>query len=156
MVEAADIVQRNGALDAPIVKELVKLWRAQASHGTWQNRSDIDLLEPYILHREKRRELPIVGDPDPNTIQRLEVFFNAVSLSIERATAVMIQPVLTMHREGFGRIVLIGGRLIVVNKQLRDVHRFGFDSLAKLASEGDKYVREGENMIRKFPDVANY
>ena len=33
-------------------------------------------------------------------------------------------------------MVLIGGRLIVVNKQLRDVHRFGFDSLGKLAEEG--------------------
>jgi probable nitrogen fixation protein len=53
-------------------------------------------------------------------------------------------------------MVLIGGRLIVVNKQLRDVHRFGFDNLAKLAAEGDKYVAGAVEMIRKFPDVANY
>jgi len=53
-------------------------------------------------------------------------------------------------------MVLIGGRLIVVNKQLRDVHRFGFDSLAKLAEEGDKYVKAGIEMINKFPDVAKY
>nr|GAJ37808.1 hypothetical 17.5 kDa protein in nifX 3'region [Bradyrhizobium sp. DOA9] len=61
-----------------------------------------------------------------------------------------------MQHEGFGRMVLIGGRLIVVNKQLRDVHRFGFDNLGKLAAEGGKYVAGGVEMIHTFPDVANY
>jgi probable nitrogen fixation protein len=100
--------------------------------------------------------LPIVGDPDPDTIWRMELFFNAVALSIERATGVMISPMLKIHHEGFGRMVLIGGRLIVVNKQLRDVHRFGFDNLGKLASEGDKYVKSGVEMIEKFRAVADY
>jgi probable nitrogen fixation protein len=53
-------------------------------------------------------------------------------------------------------MVLIGGRLIVVNKQLRDVHRFGFDNLGKLAEEGDKYVKAGVEMIEKFRPVADY
>jgi probable nitrogen fixation protein len=53
-------------------------------------------------------------------------------------------------------MVLIGGRLIVVNKQLRDVHRFGFDNLGKLAEEGDKYVKAGVEMIEKFRAVADY
>ena len=44
----------------------------------------------------------------------------------------------------------------MVNKQLRDVHRFGFDSLAKLAQEGEKLVAAGVEMIEKFPEVANY
>ena len=46
--------------------------------------------------------------------------------------------------------------LIVVNKQLRDVHRFGFLSLEKLAEEGAKYVPQGIEMIEKFPEVAKY
>ena len=94
--------------------------------------------------------------PIRTRIWRLELFFNAVALSIERATGVMISPMLKMSHEGFGRMVLIGGRLIVVNKQLRDVHRFGFDNLGKLAEEGDKYVKAGVEMIEKFPDVAKY
>jgi probable nitrogen fixation protein len=100
--------------------------------------------------------MPIVGDPDPDTVWRLELLFNAVALSIEHQTRVMISPMFKLHHEGFGRMVLIGGRLIVVNKQLRDVHRFGFDSYANLAEQGEKYVSEGVEMIRKFPDVANY
>lgn len=156
MTEAAEARQSDTALDAPFVKQLVKIWRAEDSHGVWEGKSDLDLLEPYILDKEKRHTLPIVGDPDPDTVWRVELFFNAVALSIEKATGVMIQPMLKMHHEGFGRMVLIGGRLIVVNKQLRDVHRFGFENLAKLAAEGDKYVADGTRMIRKFPDAANY
>ena len=55
-----------------------------------------------------------------------------------------------------GFCVLKEERLIVVNKQLRDVHRFGFLTMEKLAEEGEKLVNVGVEMIRKFPDVANY
>lgn len=156
MTEAADVIDSKPAAEAPFVKELIKIWRAQDTHGTWDGKADLDLLEPYIIDKEARRALPIIGDPDPDTIWRLELFFNAVALSIERETGVMISPMLKMSHEGFGRMVLIGGRLIVVNKQLRDVHRFGFDNLGKLAEEGDKYVKAGVEMINKFPDVAKY
>lgn len=156
MSEAAVVQQNPSIAQAPFIKELIGVWRAQDTHGTWDGKADLDLLEPYIMDREKRRALPIIGDPDPETIWRMELFFNAVSLSIERATGVMVSPMLKMSHEGFGRMVLIGGRLITVNKQLRDVHRFGFDSLEKLAEEGEKYIKQGVEMINRFPDVAKY
>ncbi|TCT01684.1 NifX-associated nitrogen fixation protein [Aquabacter spiritensis] len=155
MVDAAEDLETNPA-DAPFIKELIKVWRAQDSHGAWDGKSDLDLLEPYILDKEKRRALPIMGDPDPETIWRLELYFNAIALSIERATGIMVSPMLKMSHEGFGRMVLIGGRLVVVNKQLRDVHRFGFDTLGKLAEEGEKHVKAGIAMIAAFEPVAKY
>ena len=142
------------AAESAFVKELIKQWRAQDAHGAWDGKSDLDLLEPYILDKEKRRQMPIMGDPDPDTLWRLELFYNAVGLAIERATGIMVSPMMKMHHEGFGRMVLTAGRLIVVNKQLRDVHRFGFDSLAKLAEEGEKLIAAGSEMIKKYPDVA--
>lgn len=156
MAEAAHVIEPAAAEDAPFVKELIKVWRAQDTHGAWEGKKDLDLIEPYIIDKEARRALPLIGDPDPETIWRLELFFNAVCLLVEKETKVMITPMLKMSHEGFGRMVLIGGRLIVVNKQLRDVHRFGFDNLAKLAEEGTKFVTQGVEMIRKFPEVANY
>jgi probable nitrogen fixation protein len=150
---AADDV---AAIDSPFVRELIKQWRAQDAHGTWDNKSDLDLLAPYILDKEARHQIPIIGDPDPETLWRLELFYNAVGLAIERATGAMVSPMMKMSHEGFGRLVLMAGRLIVVNKQLRDVHRFGFPSLEKLAEEGAKDVQAGIEMIRKFPEVANY
>lgn len=156
MAEAETVLEKDPAAEAPFIKELIKVWRAQDSHGTWENKADLDLIAPYILDAEARRALPIVGDPDPDTVWRLELFFNAVALSIERETRVMVSPMFSMHHEGFGRMVLIGGRLVVVNKQLRDIHRFGFPSLEKLAAQGDRYVQEGVSMIEKFPEVAKY
>ena len=156
MSEPTAVLEKTSVAELPFMKELIKIWRAQDTHGTWETKGDLDLLAPYVLDKEARRALPIIGDPDPETIWRMELFFNAIALSIERATGVMISPMLKMSHEGFGRMVLIGGRLIVVNKQLRDVHRFGFDSFEKLAAEGDKYVQSGVEMIEKFPDVAKY
>ncbi|MDI4664516.1 NifX-associated nitrogen fixation protein [Xanthobacter autotrophicus] len=156
MSEAAQVIEPVSAEDNPFVKELIKVWRAQDTHGAWEGKADLDLIAPYIVDKEARRALPIIGDPDPETIWRMELFFNAVCLMIERETKVMITPMLKMSHEGFGRMVLIGGRLIVVNKQLRDVHRYGFDNLAKLGEEGTKFVTSGVEMIRKFPEVANY
>jgi len=156
MTTAVAELDDKAVLELPFIKELIKIWRAQDAHGAWEGKSDLELLAPYVVDKEARRALPIIGDPDPDTIWRLELFFNAVCLMIERASGVMISPMLKMSHEGFGRMVLIGGRLIVVNKQLRDVHRFGFDTYEKLAAEGDKYVKGGLEMIEKFPDVANY
>ncbi|MDD3650331.1 NifX-associated nitrogen fixation protein [Immundisolibacter sp.] len=153
MAEAATL---DDPLQAPIVRELVKQWRAQDTHGVWDSKSDATLLAPYILTREQRRAIPLMGDPDPETLWRLELFYNAVGLAIERATGVMVAPMMKMSHEGFGRLVLTAGRLIAVNKQLRDVHRFGFDSLEALAAEGGKLVAAGVEMIQKYPELANY
>lgn len=156
MSDAAVADPKPAALESIFVKELIKQWRAQDMHGAWENKTDFDLIEPYIVDKAKRKEIPLVGDPDPETIWRLELFYNAIGLTIERSTGCMVSPMMKMSHEGFGRMILMAGRLIVVNKMLRDVHRFGFDSLEKLADEGDKAVNAGIEMIKKFPEVANY
>ena len=141
---------------AAFLTELKKIWRAQDAHGAWDGKNDEQLIAPYLVTREQRREMPIIGDPDPEVLWRVELFFNAVGLAIERQTGVMVTPMMKMSHEGFGRMVLLAGRLVAVNKQLRDVHRFGFETLDKLAEEGGRYVSAGVEMIRQFPDVANY
>lgn len=138
------------------VRTLVQQLRAQDTHGTWEGKSDAKLLEPYILSAEQRRALPMMGDPDPETLWRLDLFHNAIGLCIERATGCMVSPMTKMSHEGFGRTVLTTGRLIVVNRHLRDVHRFGFASLAKLAEAGNKFVAEGIGMVEKYKEVATY
>ncbi|WP_026607449.1 NifX-associated nitrogen fixation protein [Methylocapsa acidiphila] len=147
---------KPAAMDRVFVKELVKQWRAQDMHGAWDGKSDLDLLEPYIVDKVKRKEIPLVGDPDPETLWRLELFYNAIGLTIERSTGCMVSPMMKMSHEGFGRMILMAGRLIVVNKMLRDVHRYGYDSLEKLADEGEKAVAAGIEMIEKYPEVAKY
>ncbi|HYS66997.1 MAG TPA: NifX-associated nitrogen fixation protein [Paraburkholderia sp.] len=143
-------------LAVPFVQQLIKQLRAQDTHGAWDGKSDLQLLKPYIHTPEERRAIPIMGDPDPETLWRLEIFYSAIAVAIERQTGQMVSPMMKMSHEGFGRMVLIAGRLVVVNKQLRDVHRFGFASLAKLAEAGGKFLDEAVEMIRTYPAVAQY
>ena len=152
----AETLAKTDATESVFIQELIKQWRAQDTHGTWDKKSDLELLAPYIIDKEARKQLPIIGDPDPETLWRLELFYNAVGLAIERATGAMVSPMMKMSHEGFGRMVLTAGRLVVVNKHLRDVHRFGFPTLEKLAEEGTKMVQAGVEMIGKFPEVVNY
>ena len=138
------------------LKELVKQWRAQDLHGSWDKKTDLDLLEPYVLTKEKRREIPIMSDPDPDTLWRMELFYNAVGLTLERITGVMVSPIMNLHHEGFGRMVLTAGRLIVINKILRDVHQFGFPSVEQLEAEGEKLVASALEWMEKYPEIARY
>ena len=66
----------------PFIAELVKQWRAQDTYGSWEGKSDSELLAPYVLDNEKRQEIPLFGDPDPETLGRLELVTNAVGLAV--------------------------------------------------------------------------
>ncbi|RCN56766.1 NifX-associated nitrogen fixation protein [Acidiferrobacter thiooxydans] len=156
MADNEVVLEDDAVLQSPFIRELVKQWRAQDTHGAWEGRTDRDLLDPYVVDKARRKEIPIIGDPDPETLWRLELFYNAVGLCVERRTGVMAQPMIKMHHEGFGRLVLLAGRIVVVNKHLRDVHRYGYPTLAALAAEGDKIVADAVAMIERYPDLANY
>jgi probable nitrogen fixation protein len=154
MSDTAEAVKTGSA--GLFLGELVKQFRAIDTYGSWDGKNTDTLLADFIIDKEKRREMPIMGDPDPETLWRLELFYNAVGLSVERQTGIMVSPMMKMSHEGFGRMILTAGRLVVVNKYLRDVHRFGFNDMGKLAEEGGKLVDAAIGMIRQFPEVAKY
>ncbi len=139
---------------SPFLQSLVALIRAEDTFGAWDRKSDRDLLDDYIVTKEQRRAIPIIGDPDPDTLARVEKFYQAIGLAIERVTGVMASPMMKMSHEGFGRVVLTAGRLVVHVRSLRDVHRFGFVDPAALAKEGMKAVEEAVAMIEAHPDLA--
>ncbi|HMD73700.1 MAG TPA: DUF269 domain-containing protein, partial [Steroidobacteraceae bacterium] len=62
---AESLGARANPLDSPFVRELIKQWRAQDMHGAWDSKSDLQLLDPYILDKARRKEIPMLGDPDP-------------------------------------------------------------------------------------------
>ena len=142
------------ALATPFMQSLIRLIRAQDSYGAWEGKSDAQILVPYVVTKEQRRAMPIIGDPDPDILWRIEQYYGAIGLAIEQGTGLVASPMMKMHHEGFGRIILTTGRLVVLTKHLRDVHRFGFDSLAALAAEGTKQVTACTDIIETYPEVA--
>ena len=145
---------QQGTTTSLFIQDLVRLLRAEDSFGAWDKKSDEMVLEPFILTKEKRREIPIIGDPDPDTLWRLELFYKAVGLGIERRTGLIASPIMKLSHEGFGRMLLTTGRLVVILKNLRDVHRFGFPSLEAMTQEAEKLIGEAVGMIERFPEVA--
>jgi probable nitrogen fixation protein len=136
------------------VKTLVSIIRAEDSYGAWDKKSDADLLDAFIVDKEKRRTLPIVGDPDPEVVHRVEQYYRAVGLRIEEETGLMASPTIKLHHEGFGRLFIIVGKLVATAKTLRDVHRFGFDSFDALTREGEKAVQKAIIDIERYREVA--
>jgi probable nitrogen fixation protein len=136
------------------LQELVKQVRAQDTYGAWEGKSDAIVLGEYIVTKEQRKEMPIIGDPDPDILWRVEMFYNAVGLAIERRTGLIAGPMMKIGHEGFGRLLLTTGHLVVISKTLRDVHRFGFENFLKLAESGDKAIDEAVSWIEKYPEVA--
>lgn len=144
----------EAALSSPFVRALVRQIRAHDTSGMWERKSDAELLSGYVLSREQRRAIPVIADPDPKTMWRIEQFWSAAGLALEQAGGPIATPIVKLSHEGFGRALLICGRLVVATRIMRDVHRFGFETLTKLAAEGDKLISEAMETLKEFPDAA--
>ncbi|GCL42984.1 NifX-associated nitrogen fixation protein [Dolichospermum circinale CS-1225] len=139
----------------PFLKALVQQIRAQDSYGFYRNWTDELILKPYIVTKQKKREISVEGEVDPATISRINAFFRAVAASIEKETGLISNVVIELGHEGFGWALVFSGRLLLAVKTLRDAHRFGFDSFEKLDEEGTKFVEKGIDLAKRFPEVGN-
>ena len=59
-------------MTTPFLQCLVGRIRAEDQFGAWDRKSDAALLKDYIVAKEERRQIPIIGDPDPETLDRVE------------------------------------------------------------------------------------
>ena len=149
VVEAGDELLAN-----PCVKQIVVQLRAMDSYGTYDTWSDEKVLDPLILTKERRREIPVVGDPDETVVARVKAYYNAIAVSFEKECGLIAVPVINLTHEGFGLAMIIIGKLVVIDKTLRDIHRFGFDSLEKLVAEMEKMVSKAAALVAEHRVVA--
>ena len=155
MSEAALLIPEDDpVLDSDFSNEMIRQMRAVDTYGTYDDWSASKILEPFVLTKEMKREIPIIGDPDEITMARVKAFYNAIAALIEKECGLMAVPMLNLSHEGFGRVIITVGKLLVLDKTLRDVHRFGFPSLSKMKDEGDKLLSVALEIIGKYSDVA--
>jgi probable nitrogen fixation protein len=138
----------------PFIKELVRQVRVQDTYGVYRNWSDELILKPFIVTREKKRQISVEGEVDAVTKSRIMCFFRAIASRIEQETGLLGQVVVDLSHEGFGWSLVFCGRLLVVAKPLRDAHRFGFDSFEKLEAEGEKLLQKGIELAKRYPEVG--
>ena len=58
------------------------------------------------------------------------------------------------HRQPVGRALITVGKLVVMDRTLRDVHHFGFPTLSKMKDEADKVLSVTLEIIGQWPKVA--
>lgn len=141
-------------LSTDFIQEMVKQMRAIDSYGTYDGWPVDRILAPYVVTKEQRREMPVIGDPDEILLSRIKAFYNAIASLIEKECGLMAVPMINITHEGFGRAVITVGKLVVMDKTLRDVHRYGYESLSKMKDEADKLLSVALNMVGKYPEVA--
>jgi probable nitrogen fixation protein len=144
----------DALLQTDFIKEMVKQMRALDSYGTYDGWPVERILAPYVLTKEQRRQIPVIGDPDDVTLSRVKAFYNAIAVMIEKECGLMAAPMMNITHEGFGRVLITVGKLVVLDRTLRDVHRFGFDSLSKLKDEADKPLAVALNIVGQYSEVA--
>ncbi|MGR8934697.1 MAG: NifX-associated nitrogen fixation protein [Gammaproteobacteria bacterium] len=156
MTETALAVEENDPyLKSDFVAEMLKQLRAIDTYDTYEGWSEAKIVDPLVLTKERKQSIPIVGDPDEITMSRVKAYYNAIATLVEKQSGLMAVPVINLTHEGFGRAFVIVGKLIVVDKTLRDVHRFGFASLEKMCDEADKLLKRAHDLIAKYNDAAN-
>lgn len=148
------IFEGAAALQHPFVKQMAVQLRAMDSYGTYDTWTDARVLDPLVLTKERRRQIPVVGDPDETTISRVKAYYNALAQTVERETGLLAVPVINLTHEGFGRALILVGKLVALDKTLRDVHRFGFDSLEKMVEESEKLLSKAVGLINEHRTVA--
>ena len=83
-------------------KSLVQQIRAQDTYGVYRNWANELILKPYIVTKQKKREISVEGEIDPATISRINAFFRAVAANIEKETGLISNVVVELGHEGFG------------------------------------------------------
>lgn len=151
---AAEILTEDPVLETDFAKEMIRQMRAIDSYGTYDKWPPGKILEPYVLTKEKKREIPVIGDPDEIVMSRVRAFYNAIAALIEKECGLMAVPMINLSHEGFGRALITVGKLVVMDRTLRDVHRFGFPSLSKMKDEADKILSVALEIIGEYPKVA--
>ncbi len=137
-----------------IIRQIIKQVRANDTHGQYDRSPAAELIAPFIVTKEQKHQIPIVGDPDEETIERVKEYYNAISALVEEKTGLMAMPMINLTHEGFGRALITVGRLVVYDRTLRDVHRYGYNSVEQLESEADKALNGILGLIQQYREVA--
>lgn len=141
-------------LSTSFAEEMVRQMRALDTYDMYEKWPIERILDPYIMTKERRQEIPVIGDPDEVTMARVKAYYNALAGLIEKECSLMAVPMINLSHEGFGRAIITVGKLVVVDKVLRDVHRFGFKSFENMHEEASKIISKGAALVEAHREVA--
>lgn len=137
------------------METLIGQVRALDQFGSWASKSDEELLqEKYIKTKEDLKNIPVIADIDEMQVKDIRLIYQALALAFEKKTGVMCSVVMEMSHEGFGRVVVVAGKIVIAEKFFKDAHRFSFRSMEKLETEGGKMLDKAINIYNEYKKCA--
>jgi probable nitrogen fixation protein len=146
-----DAAADEALLATPFVQQLIKQLRARHL-GEPQRPATAEAVHP---ERGRAARDSDHRRPDPETLWRLELFYAAVAVAIERETRQMVSPMMKMSHEGFGRMVLIAGGSSSSTSNCATCTASAFQP-GEARGGGGKFLDDAIEMIRAYPAVAQY
>lgn len=151
---AALQLENNPLFETDFYKEMLRQIKFLDTSGHFDGLPAEVILKEFIRTPERKTEIPLVGNPDPATITRVNTYYNTIAMLVEQNCGLFPVSLVNLSPEGFGRALITVGKLVVVDKTLRDMHRFGFKDFLHMKSEADKLVSKAIELINKYQDVA--
>lgn len=137
------------------LKEIVNQVRAYDTYGTWEKKSNEDLLKEFLKGGSKK-PLSLVGhcEIDPKAMLKIYAYFKALGAIIEKLSGFITSVVINMDDEGNGTVLIYTGRFILVNKTIRNANMFGFNSIDDMRSQGEKLIHKALHFLESYAEVA--
>lgn len=152
-IDASPLSLGLDAFEEAFLKDLASQLRADDAYGTLDAKTDEDLIAGLI--KAKRGDGSSCSPLDCSTLQTIRAFYRAIAVFLERQLGGLFQVLLDVSSEGFGRVVIFAGRLLVLDKTLRDAQGFGFSSLEKLLGEAGKQIAKAKATFERFQGLAS-
>ncbi|RCX21589.1 putative nitrogen fixation protein [Fontibacillus phaseoli] len=104
----------------------------------------------YLCSPEQKRE--IAGDCRVSPVVKTQVplFFQAVAAALEQLSGNLIQSMIEVNEEGFGRALVYSGRTVLVADSFRGGVPFPFAEVEKVLVYGVSCIREGLQNRERF------
>lgn len=143
------------------LRDLTALLRASDPYGRLDGVEPVQLLHPFLTAPTTAHVVlaePTAGEGactvDALVVERLRCFYQAVAAGAERIGHVLTSVIVDVNGEGFGRVLVVAGRLVLLAESLRDAGGFAFPSLPALAGAGDRLVARAVTVLDRYPEVA--
>lgn len=140
----------NSIYQSAFMQQILRQIKAHDSYGVHDGWSAERLMEPFF----RKRGGDVTCNMDAAAMLRLNTFYQALAVLIEGECGQMVMPINNVNEEGFGRVLLVVGRLVVLDKVIRDAGRFGFANPEAMQAEAEKLLAVAVGLIGKYPEAA--
>lgn len=131
-------------------KALVAQLRAIDTYNHWGRLSDDDLIEQKFIKKKSEGGAANCHIKDESAIFNIKTFFQTIATEFERKTGELSNVLMEFSDEGFGRVVVISGKIVICDKTIRDANNYGFKTKEKLEDEGSKFFEKALNIYETY------